>query len=246
MIKTSVSLDSAFAPSPNFAPTRWTLVRCAGSFDCTQSGLALEELCQTYWYPLYAFIRRSGHSAHDAQDLVQDFFVRLLKSNSIIRANPRLGKFRTFLLGALKLFLADSYRKTRAQKRGGRVEIMSLDEMQAEERYQLEAVDYETPEQIFEHRCTVALLETAITRLREEFQSASKERQFELLKVFLTREGDEKAYLQAAIALNSTPKAVAVAVHRIRRRLRQLVRSAIAETVSTPEEVEEEYRRLFA
>ena len=240
------SLDSAHGASPSFQPTQWSLVRRAGNFDSPESGAALDTLCHAYWFPIYAFIRRRGKSPHDAQDLTQEFFVRFLGGNSIVRADPRRGKFRTFLLGALKHFLTDAQRRANAWKRGGGIEIMSFEQAHAEERYQLEPVDNRTPDKVFEERWIVVLLEAGMTRLCEEFRAAGKERQFEVLKGFLSREGTEAAYEEAAEELNTSAKTVAVAVHRIRRRFRQVVRSAIADTVSTPAEVEEEYRSLFA
>jgi len=239
------SLDSTSGISPKFQPTQWSLVRCA-AFDSPDSSEALETLCRAYWFPIYAFIRRSGRGPHDAQDLTQEFFVRLLQTNSIGRADPRLGRFRTFLLGALKKFLTDSHRKAAAWKRGGGVTIVSLEEAQDHDCCFREPVDHRTPDQVFEHRWVVMLLETALARLREEFRAAGKERHFEVLKVFLSTHGDEEAYERAGAELNAPGKTVAVAVHRIRRRFRQVIRAAIAETVSTPDEIEEEYRTLFA
>jgi len=238
--------NSEDGQSPEFRQTQWSLVRRAAGFDSPESREALESLCRAYWFPIYAFIRRQGHSPHDAQDLTQGFFARLLAGRSIARANPQIGKFRTFLLGALKHFLVDAQRKADASKRGGSAEIISLEQAQVEERYQLEPVDDRTPDKIFEQRWTVVLLETAAARLSKEFHAAGKERQFEVLKPFLSSEGDEHAYAQAGAALDRSPKTVAVAVHRIRLRFRYLVRSAIADTVSTPDEVEEEYRSLFS
>ena len=239
-------LDSEDGGSPAFRQTQWSLVRRAAGLDSPESRGALEVLCRMYWFPIYAFIRRQGHLPHDAQDLTQEFFARLLASNSIVRADPKLGRFRTFLLGALKHFLADAQRKAAAWKRGGGVEIISFEQARAEERYQIEPLDSRTPDKIFEQRWTVVLLEAAAARLREEFRAAGKERQFEVLKPFLSSEGDEDAYAQAGAELQRSAKTVAVAVHRVRRRFRHLVRSAIVDTVSTPDEVEEEYRSLFA
>lgn len=239
-------LDSSCGQSPEFHRTRWSLVRRAAGYDSPESRESLEALCRAYWFPIYAFIRRQGRAPHDAQDLTQEFFARLLAGNSIVRADPQLGKFRTFLLGALKHFLADAQRKAEALKRGGGVEIVSFEQAQAEERYQLELVDDRSPDKIFEHRWTVVLLETAATRLREEFRADGKSRQFDVLKTFLTIEGDDAAYAKAGLDLNRSAKTVAVAVHRMRRRFRHLVRSVIADTVSTPEEVEDEFRSLFA
>jgi RNA polymerase sigma factor (sigma-70 family) len=242
----SANLDSEGGQSPQFKQTRWSLVRRAGGFDSPESREALGALCRAYWFPIYAFIRRQGKSAHDSQDLTQDFFARLLGGDSIARADPRQGKFRTYLLGALKNFLADAHRKAESLKRGGGLEFISLEQARAEEWYQLEPVDERTPDKLFQQRWTVVLLETAIERLRREFHAEGKERQFHVLKVYLSAEGDEPAYAKAGVELNCSPKAVAVAVHRVRVRFRHLVRSAIADTVSTPDEVEEEYRSLFS
>jgi RNA polymerase sigma-70 factor (ECF subfamily) len=239
------SLDSTSGASPKFQPTQWALVRRA-SFASADSQEALESLCRAYWFPIYAFIRRNGRTPHEAQDLTQEFFARFLETNSIGRADPTRGKFRTFLLGALKNFLTDAHRKATAWKRGGGVKIVSFEEVEAEERYWLEPVDNRTPDQIYEQRWLVNLLETAMERLRDEFCAAGKERQFQVLKVFLSQEGDDEAYERAGAQLNTSGKTIAVAVHRIRRRFRQTVRSAIADTVSSPEEIEEEYRSLFA
>ena len=239
------SMDSTDGASPKFQPTQWTLVRRAG-VNSTQSQDALETLCRNYWYPIYAFIRRNGRAPHDAQDLTQEFFARFLETNSIGRADPKRGKFRTFLLGALKNFLTDAHRKATAWKRGGGIQIVSLEETDAEERYRVEPVDNRTPDQVYEQRWVVGLLEKAMARLRDEFQAAGKNRQFQVLKVFLSREGDDESYEAAGAELNTSGKTIAVAVHRIRRRFRQVVRSAIADTVSSPEELEEEYRSLFA
>jgi RNA polymerase sigma-70 factor (ECF subfamily) len=239
------SLDSRSGASPKFQPTQWTLVRRAG-LNSAQSEDALEKLCRNYWYPIYAFIRRNGRGPHDAQDLTQEFFARFLEAKSIARADPSRGKFRTFLLGALKNFLTDAHRKASAWKRGGGYQILSFEETEAEERYRLEPVDHRTPDQFYEQRWLIELLETAMARLRDEFRAAGKERQFQVLKVFLSQEGDNDAYQAAGAELNTSGKTIAVAVHRIRRRFREVVRSAIADTVSSPEEVEEEYRSLFA
>jgi RNA polymerase sigma-70 factor (ECF subfamily) len=207
---------------------------------------ALETLCRTYWFPIYAFVRRQGHSPPDAQDLTQTFLVHLLEAHSIKRADPRLGKFRSFLLGALKHFLEDARRRKNAWKRGGGIEFISIDEAQAEEHYLVEPIDERTPDKIFEQRWTVSVLEAAMARLRAEFHTGGKDRQFELLKPFLSCAGDEASYAKAAAELQSSAKTVAVAVYRMRHRFRHLVRSVIADTVSTPDEVEEEYRGLFS
>ena len=231
-----------------FITTRWSIVlSCSDSAtDQEKAQAALAELCKIYWRPVFAFICRQGNPVPDAQDLTQEFFARFLETNSIGRADPKRGKFRTFLLGALKNFLTDAHRKATAWKRGGGFQIVSFEETDAEERYRFEPVDNRTPDQVFDQRWLVGLLETAMARLRDEFSAAGKERQFQVLKVFLSQEGDDKSYEAAGAELNASAKTIAVAVHRIRRRFRQVVRSAIAETVSSPEDVEEEYRSLFA
>src|SRR5262249_30332802 len=136
--------ESESGQSPQFKQTHWSLVRRAAGLDSSESREALEALCRTYWFPIYAFIRRQGHSPHDAQDLPQEFFVRLIEGQSIARADPQLGKFRTFLLGALKHFLSDAQRRAGAQKRGGGARVISFQQAQAEERYQIEPVDNRT------------------------------------------------------------------------------------------------------
>lgn len=239
------SLDSTSGASPKFQPTQWTLIRRA-SFGSTESREALETLCHAYWFPIYAFIRRSGRTPHDAQDLTQEFFARFLETNSIVRADPKRGKFRTFLLGALKNFLTDAHRRATAWKRGGGMKIVSFEETEAEERYRLEPVDHRTPDQVYQQRWLVELLDRAMARLGDEFRAAGKERQFQVLKIFLSQEGDDESYERAGRQLNTSAKTIAVAVHRVRRRFRQVVRSTIGNTVSSPEEIEEEYRSLFA
>lgn len=239
------SLDSR-GGSPEFLQTRWSLVRRVSDPASPAAREALETLCRTYWFPIYAFVRRQGHSPPDAQDLTQAFFVRLLETHSIMRADPRLGRFRSFLLGALKHFLADVQRRQDAWKRGGGVEFISIDEVQAEERYCLEPIDERTPDKVFEQRWTLSVLEAAMARLRTEFRCAGKHRQFDVLKPFLSSEGSEASYARVGAELQSSAKTVAVAVHRMRLRFRYLVRSVIADTVSTPDEIEEEYRSLFA
>ena len=182
----SDEIGSDSGQSPQFKQTRWSLVRCAAGLDSPESREALEALCRIYWFPIYAFIRRQGHSPHDAQDLTQEFFARLLMSNSIARADQRLGKFRTFLLGALKHFLTDEQRKSDAWKRGGREQIVSFQQAEAEQRYELEPVDDRTPDKVFDQRWMIVLLETAAARLDQEFHDAGKDCQFEVLKTFLS------------------------------------------------------------
>jgi RNA polymerase sigma factor (sigma-70 family) len=237
-------------PSPgagggDFTTTHWSRVQQAGDKDSLLAGDALAELCQTYWYPLYAYVRRKGHSPQDAQDLTQGFFARLLKNNSFAGADPEKGKFRTYLLGALNHFLADEWDKARAEKRGGGHAVFSLDDETAERRYLQEPSLDLTPEKIFDRRWGMTLLEQALKRLREEFTGAGNGRHFELLKSFLTSEAVAGAYDGIAAELQTTPNAIAASVRRLRQRYRELVRAEVAETVASPRDVDEELRALF-
>jgi DNA-directed RNA polymerase specialized sigma24 family protein len=244
----TISSDHAQAHSggiADFRTTHWSLVLCAGHDSSPQSAMALETLCRAYWYPLYVYVRRQGHGPHDAQDLTQEFFARLLRLNSLATVAPHKGRFRTFLLVSLKHFLADAWDAATAAKRGGNKPLVSLDEEGAEERYRLEPASEPTPDVAFERRWVMALLEQALARLLAEYASTGKVRTFELLKTFLETPADDGDYERAGAALGMNPGAVAVAVHRLRQRYRDLVRAEIAQTVSSPEEMEEELRHLF-
>jgi RNA polymerase sigma factor (sigma-70 family) len=229
-----------------FAQTQWSLVLLAGQQSSPGSTEALDKLCRTYWYPLYCYVRRKGHSPHDAQDLTQEFFARLLKHNTFATADREKGKFRTYLLAALNHFLSDEWDKARAAKRGGGEVLISLDQEDAEQRFQNEPCTDLSPDKVFDRRWGVTVLREALNRLREEYQQADKTRLFELLKPHLTADPDSASYQSIAVELNTTPNAVAVAVHRLRQRYRELVRSSVAQTVSSPFEVEEELRTLFS
>src|SRR5688572_5428237 len=168
---TSVSGPAAKV-SPIFASTHWSVVLAAGETNTAHSSAALAKLCEAYWYPLYAFVRRSGRTTHDAEDLIQEFFLRLLDKKSIASADPLRGRFRSFLLGALKHFLADEWDRARAQKRGGKIQIIALDAETAEGRYALEPVDARTPDKIFQQQWAAALLEQVLLRLQQELHLA--------------------------------------------------------------------------
>jgi RNA polymerase sigma factor (sigma-70 family) len=228
-----------------FATTHWSVVLAAKDNSTPAAREALERLCRTYWYPLYSYIRRAGYHADDAQDLTQSFFARLLASNSLASVLPEKGKFRSFLLTALNHSLVDEARRAKAGKRGGGQTLFSLDDDEAESRYQLEPASELTAERIFDQRWAVAVLDHAIARLREEFIAAGKERHFELLREFLSRESSDGAYAGTATQLQTSPGTVAVLVHRLRQRYRELVREEVANTVSAPGEVEEEMQYLF-
>jgi RNA polymerase sigma factor (sigma-70 family) len=225
-----------------FATTRWTVVVAAGRKSDTQARQALEELCRTYWYPLYAYIRRQGHSKEDAEDLTQAFFARFLEKNYLAGLDRERGKFRAFLLASLKHFLANEWDKSQRQKRGGGATLLSLDWQDAETRYRIEPVDQSSPDKLYDRAWAVTLLERVIYRLRDE---SADPRQFEHLKPFLTVDKNAIPYREAAKELGLTEGAVRVTVHRLRRRYRELLRQEIAETLSDPTHVEEELRALF-
>lgn len=235
------------APGPEyFATTHWSVVIAAQRADSTRSQAALAHLCQTYWYPLYAFVRRQGHGPHDAQDLTQEFFARLLEKNYLAVAARERGRFRSFLLAALKHFLANEWNRSRAAKRGGGREVLSLNETDAEGRYLLEPVAETTAEKIFERRWATTLLDQVVKRLREEFVQAEKAELYDALKGCLTAESRAVPYAEIGTRLGMSEGAVKVAVHRLRARYREVLREEIAQTVSGPEEIEEELRHLFA
>ena len=229
----------------HFCTTHWSIVLAAGS-DSTRARDALEKLCQTYWYPLYAFVRRMGHSPHDSEDLVQAFFAQCLEKNYLDAADQAKGRFRSFLLIALKRFLANEWDKTRTRKRGGGAPQISLDALTAEQRYALEPAEQLTADRLFERRWALTLLDKVISRLREEQVAAGKRDAFELLKDSLTQGGRGTPYVELAARLHTSEGAVKVAIHRLRQRYRELLEAEIANTVASPEEVVEERRYLLA
>jgi RNA polymerase sigma factor (sigma-70 family) len=222
------------------------VVLTAGRGSSPQAGRALEELCRTYWYPLYAYVRRRGHSPHEAEDLTQEFFARLLAKNYLADVDREKGKFRSFLLASLKHFLANEWDRAQAAKRGGGQPHLSLDAQTAETRYQAEPADDLTPEKLLERQWALALLDQVLARLQAEFVADSKEKQFDELKLWLTEGKGATSYAVVAARLGTTEGAAKVAVHRLRRRYRELLRDEISHTVTTPAEIEEEIRHLFA
>jgi RNA polymerase sigma factor (sigma-70 family) len=229
-----------------FATTHWSVVLCATQETSPQARDAMEVLCRTYWFPLYAYIRRRGYDADEAADLTQEFFLRLLKKHYLAHADRSKGRFRSFLLSALNHFLANEWRRTQAVKRGSGQPPISLDHVLAENRYSLEPLSDLTPERLYEHHWALTLLDQALARLREEFTAAGQARQFDQLKGFLTTEAAESSYVAAAARLGITVGAVGMAIHRLRHRYRELVTGEIAHTVASPAEIEEEIRWLFA
>lgn len=218
----------------------------AGQRKSAGSPEALAELCESYWYPLYAYVRRRVADPHEAQDLVQEFFARLLDKNIIAVADPNRGRFRAFLLTSLRHFLADQWDKARAKKRGGDRTVLSFDVGDGENRYVLEPADELTPEKLYDRQWTITLLDRVMGRLRDEFVRAGKQTHFAELSVFLSGRQTDVSYATAARTLSISEGAAMVAAHRMRRRYHDLLRAEIAETVADADEVDDEIRRLFA
>lgn len=220
----------------------------AGQKPNTESRRALAHLCGIYWYPLYAFVRRQGHDANDAMDLTQGFFTRLLERNDIASADQQRGRFRSWLLASLKHYLANEWHRANAQKRGGGMKVLSFDlnPEDAESRYKLEPSTDITAEKIFDRRWALTLLDQVLGRLEAEMKQEGKGDVFDAFKPFLTAEGTEATYQQIAKKLSSTEGAVKVAVHRLRRRYRDLLKAEIAHTVEAEEQIEQEIDHLLA
>src|SRR5580700_11507204 len=227
-----------------FPTTRWTLVVAAGGPHRKDARPALVSLCENYWYPLYAYLRRRGYPADQAQDLTQEFFVRLLEGRYLDRADPEKGRFRSFILTSLKFFVADEGDRDRAQKRGGGT-VEPLEFPSGEERYQREPAHGETPERIFERRWALSVIDRVVEKLREEFVQHGRPEHFERLKTFLLERSDAP-YATLAREMNTSEGALKVAIHRLRKRYRELFRQEIADTVADPAEVEPELRFLAA
>jgi RNA polymerase sigma factor (sigma-70 family) len=232
-------------PRTAFATTRWSMVLQAGAGSGPAARRALAELCQIYWYPLYAHSRRCGHPPHDAQDLTQAFFARLLERRALGRADPARGRFRSFMLTALNHFLADERDRARAQKRGGGGEVLSLDLAAAEARYNLEPADTAAPDRAFDRQWALALLDTVLRALETEYRDAGRTALFAALRPALAGAGESQPYEEIARRLGMSEGAVKVAVHRLRKRYRALLQGEIVQTVENPAEAAEEMRYLF-
>ena len=229
-----------------FHTTRWTLVLRAGDTDSDQAQAALTTLCGLYWKPLYAFVRRQGSSAPEAQDLTQGFFQSLLSRKDIGSAKPERGKFRSFLIACLKHFLSNQRDREYALKRGGGAEIFSLEDCGAEEWYSNESDSAADPDRTCDRAWAGIIVARVLAKLRREFTQAGRAERFDLLKIFLTLDGDEVSYAEAGRRLDMSESAVKSALHRMRRRYAELVRQEIADTVGSPEDIDDEIRYLFA
>jgi len=251
----SVRGVSTLAPEPSaerhaqagdFATTRWSIVLLAGRNDTERARVALAKLCQTYWYPLYACARRQGCSPPDAQDATQGFFEQLLERHTLARADPARGRFRSFMLAMMKNFLAGQRQSARAQKRGGGREILSLDLDAAERRFAAEPADHASPDKLFDRQWALALLAEVLRRLEDEQREDGKHATFAVLKETLAGSRETQPYAELAARLDWSEGAVKVAVHRLRKRYRELLQAEIAQTVASPADAEQEMRHLFA
>lgn len=242
----SMAAAEASTPAFGFHTTRWTVILQARDADDTAGREALNRLCTNYWYPLYAFIRRQGASAPEAEDLTQEFFRRFLERNALARVHPAAGKFRSFLLACLKNFLSHERERGRAQRRGGGVAPLPLEMGDAETRFALEPADPVTPELVFERRWAFAVIERTLDELRREYVREGKGEMFEELQGALPGGRGACSRSELAARRGVTVGAIDVAVHRLRRRFGALLREQVVQTVSSAEEVEEEIRHLIA
>lgn len=239
-----VHLGMSAGANREFTTTHWSVVLAAGGVPSPQADSALEQLCRTYWYPLYAYVRSSGHSAADAEDLTQEFFARLLAKHYLSAVRPERGKFRWFLLLAAKRFLLNEHERTTAAKRGGTSPHIPFDGEKAEQRYRLDAADTNSPDRLFDRAWATNLIETTYRRLEEEYVLEGKPALFKRVRVFLSGDKAELTYAKVGADLRLTEGAVKVAVHRLRRRYRDLLREQVAQTVHAPADLEDELRNL--
>ena len=229
-----------------FATTHWSVILAAGPNDNAAALAAWDKLASTYWYPVYAHVRRRVSSPEEAEDLVQEFFATLLRRQSLTSVCQEKGRFRTFLLTALKYFLSDQFQKTSAQKRGGGKPPISFDALAAEERHRLEPISEDSPDKEFDRRWAAVLIERAVERLEAEQPAGERQSQFEVLKEFLAREVEPGEYEPIAKKFGLTPNAIAAAVRRLRLRLRELALEEAATTTATLSDGEAELRSLFS
>ena len=228
-----------------FMTTHWSVVLAAKSATSPKRTQALGSLCETYWFPLYAFLRRQGYASHQAEDFTQAFFAQLLEKDYLQSVQPEKGKFRSFLLIALKHFVSKQHKRSRALKRGGGRKILSLDFETAEDRYRLEPADRLSPEKLFERSWALTVLQRAMSRLEDEAVTPKKQRLFEQLRGYFTADRASLPYSELAGELEMSEGAVKVAVHRLRRRYREILRDEIAQTVACETQIDDEIRDLF-
>ena len=231
--------------SERFATTHWSIVMTAGSPESPGYREALETLCRTYWFPLYAYLRHHGHNANEAEEYTQAFFARMLEKDFLEKVRPEPGRFRSFLLKALKHFVANECARDAAQKRGGGRKVLSLEFQNAERRYALEPADALSPERVFHKAWALTVLELTTTRLEAELAARGKQELFDNLKAYIPVQSGSVPYRDAAAKLNMTEGAVKTTVHRLRKRCRELLRDEIAQTVASEGQIDDEIRGLF-
>jgi RNA polymerase sigma-70 factor (ECF subfamily) len=239
--------DSSFRTRhADFHTTRWSIVIGAQGRSARDPDASLESLCQQYWPPLYAYVRRCGHSRHDSQDLTQEFFARLLEKDWLAAVEPARGRLRSFLLMAMKRFLANEWDRSRTLKRGGGTGVVSLDAEEGEHLFASGGPATQPAESLFDHNWALTLMEATMRRLREEYATAGQQAAFELLKPGLTAARGETDYDTLAAALETKPASARSAMHRLRKRFREIFRTEVAGTVATPGEVDDEMRAVIA
>jgi RNA polymerase sigma-70 factor (ECF subfamily) len=241
----TTALDATSEIASRFATTRWDLVLASAQTQVPGADAALSDLCQTYWRPLYGFVRRRGYSSADAEDMVQGFFAQFLGERALKKADQGRGRFRTFLLSSLENFLANQWDRASAAKRGGKFQFVQFDQLSSAERDALDAPDESSPEIAFDVRWARAIVDNALKQLRDEAAAHGKSQMFDELKDFLTV-ADATTYESAATRLGIHLNAVKTAIHRLRGNFRTIVRREVARTVSSPTEIEEELRYLRA
>ena len=245
MSATASAISETNAPRPEFQTTHWSVILAARGTS-PEAHTALEKLCRTYWYPLYAFLRREGQSPDDAQDLTQSFFARLIERRDFDRAQREKGRLRSFLLVSLKNFLINEWHRAHAAKRGGHERFIALDELAAEERYALEPADALSADKIYERRWALTLLDCVMTQLESECIAAGNAELFFALKPALTGEDLTRSQAELATRFDMTENALKQALFRLRQRFRGLLRTEIANTVATLDSVEDELRFLIS
>lgn len=244
--KPETNLKAGGSEEGMFPTTHWNIILAAGDHASPHAEAALETLCQAYWYPLYAFVRHLGHAPPDAQDLVQAFFARLLEKRDLAKAQPGLGRFRSYLLTALRHFLANEWDRDQAAKRGGGWYHLQLDQALAERQYHHELAHEQTAETIYERSWAWTVLDRVQRRLEEEFSAADQSQRFNFLNQFLPGQEPQMTYAEVAAQLGLSDGAIKGAVHRLRQRYGSLLREEIAKTVAAPGEIAEEIRHLIA
>jgi RNA polymerase sigma factor (sigma-70 family) len=237
--------ESRVRTAAQFATTHWSVVVAAGDSASPKAQEALEALCRRYWYPLYAYARRTGHSPEDAQDLTQGFFEHLLKSRLVASADAAKGRFRSFLLQCFRNFMGAEHAKATRQKRGGHQSLLSLDAAGAEARFVGEPADPHRPEQLYERNWALAVLDEALLQVQQEFATSGRERAFEVLRPHLQGEDEDLSYAASARKLATSEAALRVMVYRLRRRYREILNGVVLGTVDSPAEVEDELRHLL-